>query len=80
MTKTLHIFFEFQDQCEKFGFQQSMSEPGRPIDNSVIESFFSRYRVEIKGFPKPKSAEEQKLIAFDWIWFYMNKRIAYQRK
>lgn len=29
---------------------------------------------------KPKSAEEQKLIAFDWIWFYMNKRISLPKK
>ena len=75
-----YFSFEFQNQCEKFGFQQSMSRAGKPIDNSVIESFFSRYRAEIKGFPKPKSAEEQKLIVFDWIWFYMNKRISLPKK
>ena len=57
-----------------------MSRAGRPIDNSVMESFFSIYMAEIKGFPKPKSAEEQKLIVFDWIWFYMNKRISLPKK
>ena len=72
--------FEFQHQCNKFGFQQSMSRPGIPIDNSVMESFFSRYRAEIKCFPEPKSPEEQKQYAFDWLWFYDKERISLPKK
>ena len=57
-----------------------MSRPGRPIDNSVMESFFSRYGAEIKCFPKPKSPEEQKQYAFDWLWFYDKERIRLPKK
>lgn len=77
---TSYFSFEFQHQCNKFGFQQSMSRPGRPIDNSVMESFFSRYRAEIKCFPMPKSPEEQKQYTFDWLWFYDKERISLPKK
>jgi len=71
----LYFSDKFQHKCRLFGFQQSMSRPGKPTDNGVIESFFSRYRAEIKCYPKPKSIEELKNITFDWLWFYNEERI-----
>lgn len=70
----------FQLQCRLWGFQQSMSRRGRPTDNAVMESFFSRYRAEIKGFPKPKSIDDVKRNAFDWVWFYDKDRISLPKK
>ena len=53
-----------------------MSRRGKPTDNAVMESFFSRYRAEIKGFPKPKSIDDVKRNAFDQVWFYDKDRIS----
>ena len=71
---------KFQHLCRLYGFQQSMSRKGKPTDNSVVESFFSRYRAEIKCLPKAKNLEELKLQTFDWLWFYDKKRISLPKK
>ena len=49
-------------------------------DNAVMESFFSRYWAEIKGFPKPKSIDDVTQNAFDWVWFYDKERISLPKK
>ena len=57
-----------------------MSRRGKPTDTAVMESLFSRYRAEIKGFPKPKSIDDVKNNTFDWVWFYNKKRIILPKK
>jgi hypothetical protein len=57
-----------------------MSRRGKPTDNAVMESFFSRYRAEIKGFPKPKSIYDVKNNTFDWVLFYDKERISLPKK
>ena len=39
--------YEMAGLCEKYGLQQSMSHPGKPIDNAVAESFFKTLKTEV---------------------------------
>ena len=66
--------------CRKFGFQISMSRKGTPLDNAVVESFFSRLKTEVMYNKEYKNIEELKQAVFDWIWFYNHGRIKGKRK
>lgn len=71
---------EYQMWCRKFGFQISMSRKGTPLDNAVVESFFSRLKTEVMYNKEYKNIEELKQAVFDWIWFYNHGRIKGKRK
>ena len=57
---------DYHIRCRIYGFQISMSRPGCPIDNSVIESFFSRMRAETERTESVNSMKEKEIQWFSW--------------
>lgn len=71
---------DYHIRCRNYGFQISMSRPGCPIDNSVIESFFSRMRAETERTESVNSMKEKEIQIFNWIDFHDTDRISLPRK
>lgn len=66
----------FQDFLEKKPIIHSMSEPGTPVDNAVIESFHRSIKRELIIPNKHKSMAEMKVIIHEFLSdYYPNKRI-----
>jgi putative transposase len=64
----------FQKTLEHHGITQSISRPGNPYDNAVVESFFKTLK---RGFIKGQAYEDQeetKQEIFKYIEFYYNTK------
>ncbi len=67
--------YAFKDLLEKFSITHSMSKPGTPADNAVIESFHKTIKRELVIPNKHKSRAEMKVLIYEYMDYYINKRI-----
>lgn len=63
----------YKELLEKHNIIQSMSAPGNPKDNAVIESFFGHMKDEI-NLKKVKTFDEVVEIVHDYMYYYNNDR------
>jgi len=61
---------------EKNGIVSSMSAPGRPYDNSCMESFFVSLKKELIYRKKYATIEEVKTDVFRYIELFYNRKLA----
>ncbi|MGL4853950.1 MAG: IS3 family transposase [Lentisphaeria bacterium] len=71
---------EYRDILAENGITQSMSRKGNCLDNSVIESFFGRLKVEMFYGEKFDSLDELILAIEKYIAYYNNNRISLKLK
>ncbi len=64
---------QYKEELQNYGVKQSMSLPGNPKDNAVIESFFGHFKDEI-NLKKIKSFDELVEIVDDYMYDYNNYR------
>ena len=71
---------EYQRLLEEHNITQSMSRKGNCLDNSVMENFFGRLKVEMYYGEKFESVDAfiQKL--HEYIYYYNNERISLKLK
>ena len=71
---------EFQRLLKERNIRQSMSRKGNCLDNSVMENFFGRLKVEMFYGEKFESIDAfiQKL--HEYIYYYINERISLKLK
>ena len=68
--------FAYQELLENSGIDHSMSEPGTPVDNAVVESYHRSIKRELIIPNKHKTKAEMKMLIEDYlINYYPNKRI-----
>lgn len=62
---------EFVDFCKEYGIRQSMSKPGCPYDNAVMERYFNTMKAELlrlKTFPTEKQLYSE-INAYAYGWY-----------
>ena len=64
---------EYQDTIKAQGMRCSMSRKGNCWDNAVMESFFSRLKVELIYAENYKTAEEARTGIFEYIEMFYNR-------
>jgi len=64
----------FRQQLQLHGVTASMSRPGNPYDNALAESFVATLKTECFGDSIPPSKAAAKLMAFDYIESFYNRR------
>lgn len=64
---------EYQDTLNMYGMQCSMSRKGNCWDNAVMESFFSRLKVELIYAENYKTVDEAKAGIFEYIELFYNR-------
>ena len=64
----------FRQLIDELGFRQSLSAPGCPYDNAVVESFFKFLKKEETNRRKFLQIEEVKQSVFSYIEGYYNKK------
>lgn len=64
---------EYQDALNMYGIQCSMSRKGNCWDNAVMESFFSRLKVELIYAENYKTVDEARAGIFDYIELFYNR-------
>ncbi len=64
----------FKKLMEKYGIIHSMSAPGRPTDNAVIESFFSTFKKELIYPNKGKSKAQMRILIKEYLEDYYPKK------
>lgn len=64
---------EYQSALEKHGLTCSMSRKGNCWDNAVMESFFSRLKVELIYAENYKKVEEARAGIFEYIEMFYNR-------
>lgn len=68
--------YAYQDLLESYKIRHSMSQPGTPVDNAVIESFHRTIKRELIIPNKGKTKEEMKVLIFNYLTEYFpNERI-----
>ncbi len=65
---------QFQTLLRSCGAAASMSRKANPYDNAMMESFFATVKTECFQNQIPKSRREAKLILFDYIETFYNRR------
>ncbi len=69
-------FYALQEFLDKYGIIHSMSEPGTPVDNAVVESYHRSIKRELIYPNKHKTKAEMKVLIIDYLTdYYVNKRI-----
>jgi len=67
------------DDIEKilkdFGIKRSLSRPGKPIDNAVVESMYDILKTEFIFDEIFTNLENLQKRLDDWVWWYNNKRL-----
>ena len=71
---------EFQKELKEHNIIQSMSRKGNCLDNSVMENFFGRLKVEMFYGEKFQTVEEFIYCLKDYIDYWNNKRISLKLK
>ena len=66
---------QYQNTLKEKGIIQSMSRKGNCLDNSKMETFFSRLKNEIYYGIKYKNINELKNAIKEYIYYYNNRRI-----
>ena len=64
----------FRQLIDELGFRQSLSAPGCPYDNAVVEAFFKFLKKEETNRRKFSQIEEVKQSVFSYIEGYYNKK------
>ncbi len=64
---------EYQEALKQHGLQCSMSRKGNCWDNAVMESFFSRLKVELIYAENYKTVEEARAGIFEYIELFYNR-------
>ena len=64
----------FRQLIDELGFRQSLSAPGCPYDNAVVEAFFKFLKKEEINRRKFSQIEEVKQSVFSYIEGYYNKK------
>lgn len=64
---------EYQEALRQHGLRASMSRKGNCWDNAVMESFFSRLKVELIYAENYKSVEEARAGIFEYIELFYNR-------
>jgi putative transposase len=64
---------EYQEALQQHGLQCSMSRKGNCWDNAVMESFFSRLKVELIYAENYKTVEEARAGIFEYIEIFYNR-------
>ena len=64
---------QYQDILQNFGLRSSMSRKGNCWDNAVMESFFSRLKVELIYAENYGSVDEARAGIFEYIELFYNK-------
>ncbi len=68
--------YEYKELLEKNQINHSMSKPGTPLDNAVIESFYKTVKVELINPNKNKTKAEMKVLLRNYLEdYYPKKRI-----
>lgn len=68
--------FSYQDILNKNNICHSMSDPGTPVDNVVVESYCRSIKRELIIPNKHKLTDEMKVLIKDFLTgYYVNKRI-----
>lgn len=68
--------YAFQELLEKYHITHSMSEPGTPVDNAVIESYHRSIKRELIIPNRHKTMAEMKVLIHEYLTdYYPNKRI-----
>ena len=65
---------EYQEALKAYGIDCSMSRKGNCWDNAVMESFFSRLKVELVYAEKFKTVEEAQSEIFQYIEIFYNRQ------
>lgn len=66
----------YQELLESHGITHSMSEPGTPVNNAVIESYHRSIKRELINPNKHKTKTQMKVLIEDYLMdYYPNKRI-----
>ena len=63
----------YQEVLQEYGFQSSMSRKGNCWDNAVMESFFSRLKVELIYAENYRTVEEARAGIFEYIELFYNR-------
>ena len=71
---------EFQRQLKEHNILQSMSRKGNCLDNSVIENFFGRLKVEMYYGEKFQTVDEFVHRLEEYIHYWNNERISLKLK
>lgn len=69
---------EFKAALHSAGVAQSMSRPGMPYDNAVVESFFSSLKNELVHHERYRDPDHARAQAFDYIEGFYNRRRRHQ--
>jgi len=64
---------EYQDALNMYGIQCSMSRKGNCWDNAVMESFFSRFKVELIYAENYKTVDAARTGIFEYIELFYNR-------
>lgn len=72
--------YQFVTYLRELGVTQSLSKPGCPYDNSVMESFFATLKKEALFREKYETLNDLKAILDDYILFYNSERPHYKLK
>ena len=68
--------FDYQSVLESNHIRHSMSAPGTPVDNAVIESYHRTIKRELIIPNKNREKAELKILIYDYLTqYYSNKRI-----
>ena len=71
---------EFQRQLKEHNIMQSMSRKGNCLDNSVMENFFGRLKVEMFYGEKFQTVDEFVHCLKEYIYYWNNERISLKLK
>ena len=71
---------EFQSQLKEHNILQSMSRKGNCLDNSVMENFFGRLKVEMFYGEKFQTVDEFVHCLKEYIHYWNNERISLKLK
>ena len=63
----------YQEMVQDYGFSSSMSRKGNCWDNAVMESFFSRLKVELIYAENYRVVEEARAGVFEYIELFYNQ-------
>ena len=68
--------YDYRDLLESRGIIHSMSEPGTPVDNAVIESYLRSIKRELINPNKNKTKAEMKVLIHEYLTnYYIHQRI-----
>lgn len=65
---------EYQEALQNYGIDCSMSRRGNCWDNAVMESFFSRFKVELIYAESFKTVEDARTEIFEYIEMFYNRK------